>query len=116
LAALERRCGNAALQEPPVFDEADRRLTLLSVLIVFLLSAMSQTVVATAMPRIVSDLAGLHLYAWATTAYLLASTVMVPIWGKLGDIFGRKPILLIGIGVFLVGSWLAGLARSEELV
>ena len=82
------------MQEPPVFDEADRRLTLISVLIVFLLSAMSQTVVATAMPRIVSDLSGLHLYAWATTAYLLASTVMVPIWGKLGDIFGRKPVLL----------------------
>ncbi|MDO8901780.1 MAG: MDR family MFS transporter [Phenylobacterium sp.] len=98
------------MQEPQVFDEADRRLTLISVLIVFLLSAMSQTVVATAMPRIVSDLSGLHLYAWATTAYLLASTVMVPIWGKLGDIYGRKPILLIGIGVFLSGSWLAGLA------
>jgi len=98
------------LQEPQVFNEADRRLTLISVLIVFLLSAMSQTVVATAMPRIVSDLSGLHLYAWATTAYLLASTVMVPIWGKLGDIYGRKPILLIGIGVFLSGSWLAGLA------
>jgi MFS family permease len=110
LAALERRFGNAALQEPPVFDEADRRLTLISVLIIFLLSAMSQTVVATAMPRIVSDLSGLHLYAWATTAYLLASTVMVPIWGKLGDIFGRKPVLLWGIGVFLTGSWLCGLA------
>ena len=98
------------MQEPPVFDEADRRLTLISVLIIFLLSAMSQTVVATAMPRIVSDLSGLHLYAWATTAYLLASTVMVPIWGKLGDIFGRKPVLLWGIGVFLAGSWLCGLA------
>jgi len=97
------------LQEPH-FDEADRRLTLISVLIVFLLSAMSQTVVATAMPRIVADLSGLHLYAWATTSYLLASTVMVPIWGKLGDIFGRKAILLVGIGVFLIGSWLAGLS------
>ena len=98
------------MQEPHVHPEADRRLTLISVLIIFLLSAMSQTVVATAMPRIVSDLSGLHLYAWATTAYLLASTVMVPIWGKLGDLYGRKPVLLTGIGVFLVGSWLAGLA------
>ena len=97
------------MQEPHV-AEADRRLTLISVLIVFLLSAMSQTVVATAMPRIVADLSGLHLYAWATTSYLLASTVMVPIWGKLGDIFGRKAILLVGIGVFLVGSWFAGLS------
>ena len=79
-------------------------------MIVFLLSAMSQTIVGTAMPRIVGELSGLHLYAWATTAYLLASTVMVPIWGKLGDLYGRKPILLAGIGIFLAGSWLAGLA------
>lgn len=98
------------MQEPHVHDEAERRLTLISVLIIFLLSAMSQTVVATAMPRIVSDLSGLHLYAWATTGYLLSSTVMVPIWGKLGDLYGRKPILLTGIGIFLMGSWLAGLS------
>jgi len=92
------------------FSDDERRLTLFSVLIVFLLSAMSQTVVATAMPRIVAELSGLQLYAWATTAYLLASTVMVPIWGKLGDLYGRKLILLTGIGVFVTGSWLCGLA------
>lgn len=92
------------------FSDDERRLTLISVLIIFLLSAMSQTVVATAMPRIVAELSGLHLYAWATTAYLLSSTVMVPIWGKLGDLYGRKPVLLAGIGIFLLGSWLAGLS------
>ncbi|HYD45332.1 MAG TPA: MDR family MFS transporter [Phenylobacterium sp.] len=96
--------------EPHVYSDDQRRLTLISVMIVFLLSAMSQTVVATAMPRIVGELKGLHLYAWATTAYLLASTVMVPIWGKLGDLFGRKPILLSGIAIFLAGSWLCGVA------
>ena len=88
----------------------ERRITLLSVMIVFLLSAISQTVVATAMPRIIADLNGLPLYAWVTTAYLLTSTVSVPIWGKLGDIYGRKPVLLTCIGVFLAGSWLSGLA------
>jgi EmrB/QacA subfamily drug resistance transporter len=98
------------LNEPHVYSDDERRLTLISVLIVFLLAAMSQTVIATAMPRIVGDLSGLHLYAWATTAYLLASTVMVPIWGKLGDLYGRKTILLSGIGLFLAGSWLCGLA------
>ena len=98
------------MNAPPVFTDEERRLTLASVMIVFLLSAMSQTVVGTAMPRIVGELSGLHLYAWATTAYLLSSTVMVPIWGKLGDIYGRKVILLSGIGIFLVGSWLAGLS------
>lgn len=98
------------MNEPHVFSDDERRLTLISVMIVFLLAAMSQTVIATAMPRIVGDLSGLHLYAWATTAYLLASTVMVPIWGKLGDLYGRKAVLLSGIGLFLVGSWLGGLS------
>jgi EmrB/QacA subfamily drug resistance transporter len=88
----------------------DRRLTLISVTMVFGLSAMSQTVVATAMPRIVAELSGLHLYAWVTTAYILASTVSVPIWGKLGDIVGRKTVLLAGTSIFLVGAWLSGLA------
>ena len=98
------------MNEPHAYSDEDRRLTLISVLIVFLLSAMSQTVIGTAMPRIIAELSGLHLYAWATTAYLLSSTVMVPIWGKLGDICGRKPVLLAGIAIFLAGSWLAGLA------
>ncbi|HQR91518.1 MAG TPA: MFS transporter, partial [Caulobacter sp.] len=56
-------------------------------MIVFLLSALDQTIVATAMPRIVAQLSGLDLYPWVTTAYLLASTVMVPIYGKLSDIY-----------------------------
>jgi len=92
------------------FTDTERRLTLGALMIVFLLSALDQTVVSTAMPRIIAELNGLTLYAWVTTAYLLTSTVMVPIWGKLGDIYGRKPILLAGIGVFLAGSWLAGLS------
>ena len=77
---------------------------------VFALSSMSTTVVATAMPRIVAELSGLHLYAWVTTAYMLASTVSVPIWGKLGDIIGRKSVLLTGACIFLAGAWLSGLA------
>lgn len=92
------------------FSEDDRRLTLISVTVVFALSSMSTTVAATAMPRIVAELSGLHLYAWVTTAYMLASTVSVPIWGKLGDIIGRKSVLLIGCCIFLTGAWLSGLA------
>ncbi len=88
----------------------ERRITLASVMIVFLLSGISQTVVTTALPRIIADLDGLSLYAWVQTAYLLTSTVMVPIWGKLGDLFGRKPVLLASIGIFLAGSWLSGLS------
>src|SRR3984885_9153062 len=92
------------------FTAAERKITIIGVMIVFLLSALDQTIVATAMPVIISQLHGLALYAWVTTAYLLSSTVMVPIWGKLGDIYGRKPVLLAGIAIFLTGSWLAGLA------
>jgi EmrB/QacA subfamily drug resistance transporter len=92
------------------FTDAERRITIIGVMIVFLLSALDQTIVATAMPVIISQLRGLELYAWVTTAYLLSSTVMVPVWGKLGDLYGRKPVLLAGIGLFLFGSWLSGLA------
>ncbi|HEX4198880.1 MAG TPA: MDR family MFS transporter [Caulobacteraceae bacterium] len=92
------------------FTSEERRLTLTALMIVFLLGALDQTIVATAMPRIVAQLKGLNLYAWVTTAYLLTSTVMVPIWGKLSDLHGRKPVLLSGIGIFLVGSWLSGLS------
>ena len=88
----------------------EKRLTFWALIIVFLLSALDQTIVSTAMPRIISELHGLELYAWVTTSYLLASTVMVPIWGKLGDLYGRKLILLIGNIIFVVGSALCGLA------
>ena len=95
-----------------VAREEQRRLALLSAFIVLALSSVSQTVIATAMPRIAAELSGLHLYAWATTAYLLASTVTVPVWGKLGDVYGRKPVLLWGVAIFLLGSCLAGVAGA----
>jgi EmrB/QacA subfamily drug resistance transporter len=93
-----------------VFSPAERRISIIGVMIVFLLSALDQTIVSTAMPRIVSQLQGLNLYAWVTTAYMLSSTVMVPIYGKLGDIYGRKAILIVGVLIFLAGSMLCGLA------
>jgi EmrB/QacA subfamily drug resistance transporter len=92
------------------FTKAERQATLAGVMIVFLLSAMDQTIVSTAMPKIVSQLQGLSLYAWVTTAYLLASTVMVPIYGKLGDLYGRKAILVTGVSIFTFGSVLCGMA------
>jgi EmrB/QacA subfamily drug resistance transporter len=77
-----------------------------------LLAALDQTIVATALPSIVSDLGGLSQYSWVFTAYLLASTVSVPIWGKLGDIYGRRPLFLVAIPIFLAGSALCGLAQT----
>nr|WP_227978621.1 MDR family MFS transporter [Deinococcus terrestris] len=88
---------------------------MIGLLVVFLLAALSQTIVGTAMPRIIEDLQGFNLYSWVTTAYLLASTVMVPIYGKLSDLYGRKPILVFGIVVFLLGSALSGLAGEPFL-
>jgi EmrB/QacA subfamily drug resistance transporter len=89
---------------------AERRLTLAALAVVVLLSALDQTIVATAMPRIIEELQGLSMYAWVTTAYLLTSTVSVPLYGKLSDQYGRKPILIIGVLLFLAGSALCGLS------
>jgi EmrB/QacA subfamily drug resistance transporter len=86
-------------------------------MVALFLAALDQTIVATALPRIVSDLGGLSQYSWVITAYLLASTVTVPLYGKLGDVYGRKPLFLFAIVVFLVGSALCGLAQNmTELV
>jgi EmrB/QacA subfamily drug resistance transporter len=88
----------------------ERRITVTALMIVLLLSALDQTVVSTAMPRIIASLKGLDLYSWVTTVYLLTSTVMVPIWGKLGDLYGRKHVLIAGVLIFVAGSWLCGLS------
>lgn len=77
-----------------------------------LLAALEGTVVGTAMPTIVAALGGLAHYSWVVSAYLLTSTVTVPLWGKLSDLFGRRPIYQIGIGVFLVGSLACGASGS----
>ena len=77
-----------------------------------LLSSSSTTIVAPAMPRIIADLHGFEHYAWVTTAFMLTSTAVVPIVGKLSDLYGRKAFYLGGIGVFLLGSIIAGLAPT----
>ena len=76
------------------------------------LAALDQTIVATALPTIVVDLGGLNHLAWVVTAYLLASTASTPLYGKLGDMYGRKPVFLAAILIFLVGSVLSGLSQS----
>lgn len=88
----------------------DRNLTLAGVLIAMFLGALDQTIVATALPRIVADLNGLTRYAWVATAYLLASTAMVPIYGKLADVMSRRTIVLWAVSLFLTGSALCGLS------
>ena len=97
------------------FTQQEKNITLVALMVVFLLSALDQTIVSTAMPRIIEQLHGLEYYSWVTTAYLLASTVLVPIYGKLSDLYGRKPILIIGIVLFLLGSMLCGMAGESFL-
>lgn len=89
-----------------------KAVILAGVLLSLFLAALDQTIVSTALPAIVEDLNGLDLLAWVSTGYLLASTAMVPIYGKLSDLWGRKVILLWGILVFLIGSVLCGLAQT----
>ncbi|HEY4864232.1 MAG TPA: MDR family MFS transporter [Candidatus Dormibacteraeota bacterium] len=92
-------------------------LATIGVMLALLLASLDQTIVGTAMPRIVSQLNGLDYYAWVTTAYLVTSTVVVPIAGKLGDLFGRKPFLLLGMVGFVAASALCGLSQNMlELV
>src|SRR5207302_9592236 len=81
-------------------------------MVTLLLAALDQTIVATALPRVVSELGGLSSYSWVFTAYMLAATVSVPLYGKLGDIYGRRPLILIAIAIFLLGSALCGLAQN----
>src|SRR5947208_7690022 len=81
-------------------------------MVALLLAALDQTIVATALPTVVSDLGGVSQYSWVFTAYVLGSTVTVPLYGKLGDAHGRKPLFMVAISIFLVGSVLCGAAQN----
>lgn len=81
-----------------------------------LLAALDQTIVSTALPRIVSDLGGFQHYSWVFSAYMLGSTVTVPLYGKLSDIYGRRPFFLLGIALFSTGSIISGLATSMGML
>ena len=87
-------------------------LVLAGIMLSMLLAALDQTIVGTAMPHVIAELNGLDHYAWVFTAYMLASTVMVPIYGKLSDIYGRRPFFLIGMALFLAGSALSGTSQD----
>jgi EmrB/QacA subfamily drug resistance transporter len=93
------------------------RLVFTGLLLVMFLAALDQTIVATALPTIVGDLGGLNHISWVVTAYLLAQTVVTPLYGKLGDQFGRKIVLQSALCLFLLGSALCGLSKSlDELI
>ena len=100
----------AALGEQP--DKREIRAVFIGLMIVMGLGAIDQSIVATALPRIVSDLGGIAHLSWVVTAYVLASTATMPLYGKLSDQYGRKPMIYVAIITFLIGSVLCGLAQN----
>jgi len=103
--------------EAPAGERVDLRLVLGGLMLVMFLAALDQTIVATALPTIVGDLGGLDHISWVVTAYLLAQTVVTPLYGKLGDQYGRKVVLQAALVIFLAGSALCGLSRNlDELI
>jgi EmrB/QacA subfamily drug resistance transporter len=101
----------------PAIPPRQTALVFGGMLLVLLLAALDQTIVSTALPKIVADLQGLEYYSWVATIYMLCSAVTVPIYGKLSDLFGRKYIMLFGITVFLPGSaWCGHAGSMNELI
>ena len=98
----------------PERDSSSRHIYLVfaGLVLVMLLAALDSTIVSTALPTIVGDLGGFDHLSWVVTAYLLAQTIVTPLYGKLGDQYGRKIVLQIGLVVFLIGSILCGSPRT----
>ncbi|TFV83379.1 MDR family MFS transporter [Blastococcus sp. CT_GayMR16] len=114
-SAADRRDARAAAAAPDasgVFTHRQIVTILAGLLLGMFLAALDQTVVSTAIRTIADDLQGYDLQAWATTAFLITSTIATPLYGKLSDLYGRRPFYLFAIGVFVVGSMLCGLADS----
>lgn len=89
-----------------------RRMVTLAMLVSILLVALDTTIVTTAMPHIVEQLSGLNLLSWVFAIYLLTSSVTTPIYGKLADLFGRKPVFIFGVALFVIGSMVSGMAQT----
>src|SRR4051812_1638899 len=96
--------------------QTKKPFVLAAVMLAMFMGAIEATIVSTAMPAIVADLGGFTLYSWVFSAYLLMNSVTVLIYGKLSDLFGRKPVLTFGIIVFLIGSILCGFATSMKML
>src|SRR2546429_8203853 len=97
---------------PTPVDRSRLRVIFAGLMLVLLLAALDKTIVATALPTIVGDLGGLNHLAWVTSAFLLAQTAVTPVCGKLGGLYGRKPVLPSSVILLLIGSALCGLAHG----
>ena len=106
----------ANISDKPALEMSARRrwAVTIGVMTGMFLAALEATVIGTAMPTVIASLGGLNRYSWVFSAYLITSTVTVPVWGKLSDLYGRRLFYQIGIGVFLLGSVLSGMSASME--
>jgi EmrB/QacA subfamily drug resistance transporter len=107
-----------SLEEDPALGLSQRAKmeVLFAVMLGLFLGALDQTIVGPALPTIVTELTGNDYYVWSVTIYLLTSTISVPFWGKLSDLYGRKPIFMLGIVIFLIGSALSGLSQNMAML
>ncbi len=118
MESLPTHPDSPSLAEDPALGLSQRAKMeiLFAVMLGLFLGALDQTIVSPALPTIATDLAGNDLYVWSITIYLLTSTISVPFWGKLSDLYGRKPIFMIGIVIFLIGSALSGLSQNMGML
>ncbi len=112
----DRSAAQAGLNAPRELRGRQLGAVFGGLMLVMLMAALDSTIVATALPTIARDLGGLNHISWVTTAYLLAQTVVTPLYGKLGDLFGRRVVLQVGLVIFLVGSALCGLSQSFAML
>jgi EmrB/QacA subfamily drug resistance transporter len=113
---IEGPCDKCEPDEGEYKKNRSRTFIMLGLALGMLLASLDQTVVGTSLPKIVGELGGMSLFAWLFTAYMLAETVTIPIAGKMSDRFGRKPVFLAGMALFMGGSFLAGMSNSMEML
>src|SRR5882757_2353060 len=111
---MEGNSTNRAEAARPLLEMSNRRrwAVTIGVMTGMAIAALEATVVGTAMPTVIASLGGINHYSWVFSAYLVTSTVTVPVWGKLSDLYGRRLLYQIGIGVFLLGTLLSGVAGT----
>src|SRR5262249_40542400 len=102
--------------QSPQTTHSRRNLAIAGVMLVIFLFAIDATIVSTSMPTIVARLGGLELYSWVFSIYMLTSALTTPLFGKLADLFSHRRLMLIGIGIFVLGSTLCGAAQSMEML
>src|SRR2546430_15699561 len=112
LSRVARAVPLRRLHRRPLMEERAKRRVLVGIMMSIFLAAMESTVVATAMPTVVASLGGIQIYSWVFSGFLLTQTVTMPLWGRFSDLYGRRPVFLIGLTTFLAGSALSGSAQS----